>query len=285
MPIDKPQTAEGYLPEWVEQTKATCLYVATVLGDFMQNDLTIVGGLVPGLLISQDDLPRGADPHAGTMDLDIGLKLAILEEHRYREISKRLREAGFRMDQNLAGNPTRQRWLIEGKEGSAVIEFLIPPTGDGDRPGALRDIEADFAAIITPGLDLAFIDREPIMLRGKTILGEDCQRQVFVCGPAAFVVLKALAFRNRGFRKDAYDLYYVVRYFGNGEEDVANRFQPLLENAEARDAVALLHNDFRDITSIGTMRAAAFLGREDEELRQDIVGCLSRFVDLCGVII
>ena len=32
-----------------------------------------------------------------------------------------------------------------------------------------------------------------------------------MCGPGAFVVLKALAFRDRGEPKDAYDLVYVLR--------------------------------------------------------------------------
>lgn len=140
--------------------------MAIVLGDYMEEDLTIVGGLVPGLLIDQDDLPEGAEPHAGTMDLDLGLKIAIFEEKRYREISKRLREAGFEMDENERGNETRQRWRITGENGPALVEFLIPPIEEGDRPGTLKNIEADFAAFITPGLDLAFRDRVRLTLDG-----------------------------------------------------------------------------------------------------------------------
>jgi len=37
-------------------------------------------------------------------------------------------------------------------------------------------------------------------------------------GPGAFVVLKALAFKGRGENKDAYDLYHLVRNFGEGVE-------------------------------------------------------------------
>jgi len=56
---DKPTTAAGYQSEQVELVRATCLYVATKLGDIM-DELVVVGGLVPSLLIDQDNLPLNA---------------------------------------------------------------------------------------------------------------------------------------------------------------------------------------------------------------------------------
>ena len=52
---DKPTTAAGYKSEQVELVRATCLYVATKLGDLM-DELVVIGGLAPSLLIDQDDL-------------------------------------------------------------------------------------------------------------------------------------------------------------------------------------------------------------------------------------
>jgi hypothetical protein len=52
---DKPKRASEYKPEQVELVRAACLYVATKLGDMM-DDLVIIGGLVPSLLIDQDAL-------------------------------------------------------------------------------------------------------------------------------------------------------------------------------------------------------------------------------------
>jgi len=76
------------------------------------DDLLIVGGLVPSLIIDQDHLSAGVDsagvdPHVGTMELDVGLQVALLNEGRYRQLTGRLRDAGFEMDKNEAGNPTR----------------------------------------------------------------------------------------------------------------------------------------------------------------------------------
>jgi hypothetical protein len=86
----------------------------------------IVGGLVPSLLIDQNNLPEGADSHVGTTDLDIGLTLAIFSDKRYQVITDRLQSAGFSPDVNEQGNLTRQRWKIEkiGKKGSDRYEFM-----------------------------------------------------------------------------------------------------------------------------------------------------------------
>ncbi len=60
---EKPQTRAGYPPELALLARATCLYVATVLGDLIE-EITVVGGLVPSLLITpQDD---SVEVHAGT---------------------------------------------------------------------------------------------------------------------------------------------------------------------------------------------------------------------------
>lgn len=103
---DKPTTADGYRGEHLGLVRAMCLYVATKLGDLM-DDLVVVGGLVPSLLVDPAALSEGTAAHVGTMDLDVGLTIALLDEGRYRELTDRLRRAGFNPDVNDQGNPTR----------------------------------------------------------------------------------------------------------------------------------------------------------------------------------
>lgn len=105
---DKPKRASEYNSEQVELVRATCLYVATKLGDLME-EVVVVGGLVPSLLIDPGALPEGTPAHVGTLDLDVGLKLGLLEEGRYRVLAQRLRDAGFVQDRTDEGRPTRQR--------------------------------------------------------------------------------------------------------------------------------------------------------------------------------
>jgi len=277
---DKPKRAWDYTPEQLILVRETCLYIATKLGDLME-DVVVVGGLVPSLLINQEALPEGTSSHVGTMDLDVGLSLALFDEQRYRTISERLRNAKFEQDKTEKGRPTRQRWYIIGQE-KVTLDFLIPPSLDTDRGGRLRDLEEDFAAIIAPGLKLAFEDRRRVQITGQTILGEKATREVWVCGPGAFVAMKALACRNRGEEKDAYDLYYCVRNFGKGVEDVAACLRPLLEDEEAKRALQVLRDDFLDHDGIGPRRVAEFLqGGPDEEIQADVVGFVKALLDQC----
>ncbi len=216
------------------------------------------------------------------MDLDVGLKLALLDEGRYRTLTERLRDAGFEQDQTEEGRPTRQRWRVTGL-GSVTVDFLIPPSLATDQGGKLRDIEQDFAAIIAPGLKLAFQDRRRVRLDGETIFGEKAARDVWVCGPGAFVVLKALAFLGRGENKDAYDLYYVVRNFGTGVEDVATCLRPLLGDDEAKQALRVLRDDFLNHDGVGPRRVAEFLqGGPDDQIQADVVGFVKALLEHVG---
>ena len=276
---EKPTTAAGYTPEHLDLVRATCLYAATKLGDLM-DELVIIGGLAPSLIIDQVDLPEGVESHVGTTDLDVGLTVALLDEERYATLTERLRRAGFSPDVNEEGNPTRQRWKIEDT-AKVTVDFLIQPTLPGDRGGRLRDIQPDFAALIAPGLNLAFIDRRRVTLSGKTFWGEEATREVWVCGAGAYIVLKALAFRDRGENKDAYDLFYVIRNFGVGAVELADALRPLLGDASALHAVEILKEDFLDHDAVGPRRVAVFLtGGPDEEIQADVVGFVGELLAL-----
>jgi hypothetical protein len=277
----KPAVAAGYLPAAVQLVRAASLYIATKLGD-LRDDFVIVGGLVPSLIIPQTDSPTGRPLHVGTMDVDLGLAIAILDEQRYHELCERLRAAGFQPDHNEAGRPTNQRWRIESEGHTVTVDFLIPATLAGDRGGALRNLEEGFAAIITPGLELAFDDRRLITLDGETLHHEQATREVWVCEAGAFTVLKALAFEGRGENKDAYDLIYLLQNYGDGIGDVFQRLQPLLKSPSAQQALRVMERDFTEVDSIGTKRLAEFLGdAEDETIRADAAGAVRSLLKLC----
>lgn len=70
---EKPRHRSGYTSEETELVRSACLTVAVTLGVYL-DDVVIVGGLVPSLLIdAQRGEPRDAgEGHPGTNDLDLG---------------------------------------------------------------------------------------------------------------------------------------------------------------------------------------------------------------------
>ncbi len=279
---EKPSFALDYKIENVELMRQTCLYVATRLGDLL-DDLVVVGGLAPSLLIPDESLPADEDAHIGTMDLDLGLSLALLDKKRYEDLTFRLHRADFKPDENEAGNPTFQRWKITpAADVKITVDFLIPPSFEKDKGGNLRHIENDFAAVIAPGLHLAFKDRQKVTLKGHTLLGEEANRDIWVCGPGAFVALKALAFDQRGENKDAYDLYFVIRNYGNGVDDVCKKLFPLLKEPETQKALEILKRDFSEPNDVGPSRIARFLyAGPDDEIQADAVGYVTELLRRC----
>jgi hypothetical protein len=200
------------------------------------------------------------------------LTLAIFDEKRYETLAERLKRAGFVPDTNEEGRLTHQRWKVKGSE-NVTVDFLISPSDDRDRGGRLKHIQSDFAAIVTPGLRLAFIDRQRITLSGRTIIGEETSREVWVCGPGAYTVLKALAFDGRGENKDAYDLYYVLCNYGAGIGDIVARLRPLLKESETSKAIDILKRDFLNQDGLGPRRVSEFMrGAPDDDIQADVVG-------------
>jgi hypothetical protein len=276
---DKLLYAADYLPEHTELVKQSLLYLATFIGEFL-DDIVIVGGLVPGLLIPSSSLPQGEDHHLGTMDLDIGLSIALLDGARYDALSDRLKRAGFVPDTSDKGHPTIQRWIIKtNEEKKVVVDILIPQVKAEDEPGTIFHLTIDLGAIITPGLQLAFADYETKEIEGITIKGEKVCRKVKVCGPGAFIVLKALAFNNRGERKDAYDLYFTIKNYKNGVDDVFDHLKPLLDDPIVKNAIDILRKEFSGLDGLGPMRVAEFFGDPDNyDIRADVIGFVQSLV-------
>jgi hypothetical protein len=271
----RPRVAADYAAGCSKRVRRTCLEVATRLGDFREQ-MCVVGGLVPSLIVDQMHRAAGVEEHIGTIDLDLGLSIVVLDERLYEQIARRLRDADFSPDRNPAGHPTSQRWV---SQQGVTVDFLIPPTSDADRGGCLRNLEEGFAAIITPGLDLAFHDARDVELRDTLPGGGTAVRSIQVCGPGAFIVLKALAFDKRGRPKDAYDLFYVLRNHATGVEAIGRRIRDFGDRHDVREAVDVLRRDFVRVDDVGPVRVAEFLGGHDDELQADVAGFVRKLLD------
>ena len=119
-----------------------------------------------------------------------------------------------------------------------------------------------------------------VTIDDSTPRDEQARRTVKVSGPAAFVVLKAHAFRLRGENKDAYDLLYVLKNHGDGTtEQVARRFDTIADADEAQEALVILAEDFATPDHLGATRAAEFLtGHHAAAVQADAFGYVQEFL-------
>lgn len=268
--MDERKTILDYTPETYERVRQAVLHVATILGDWMEQ-LTLVGGIVPSLLVPAGGLPEGAEAHPGTTDLDLGLQLSVLTDEAYASISELLRDAGYRAVEKEEDKIRRQTWRTDPALGAIVtIDFLIPRSPEQPPKTRMQDLEKDFAALIADGLQLVERDRRKILILGTTIRGERVERSIWVCGPASFVVLKARAIQLREKPKDAFDIHYVLMNIEGGVEAVANELRQMLDDKDAVEAIEYLNQAYMTIDSIGPSRAAFFLyGMRTEETQEE----------------
>lgn len=243
--------------------------IAQVLGDELLRDTVIVGGLVPTLLYSDLTPAPETGAHVGTFDVDLALDLVILNEERYEDIVERLERARFVPDANAAGNTTRQRWR---SPTGVSIDFLMPPVPPDKRGGRLQGLTSDFAAQTMRGLDLAFKHPLAITLRGVDLDGRNVTRTLPVCAPDIFVMLKALAIANRDRRKDAYDLYYVLKHDVQGPQALGRDLAGFGAHAAVPDAVAVLEREFRTLDGRGPTDVCRFMDQVgNDDLAADVL--------------
>lgn len=278
MADDHNPTFDDYSPNDHERVRQTCLHLATVLGA-LTDELTIVGGLVPSLLVP-DKLEPDFEPHRGTMDLDLGLSVAVLAEDLYATIAAQLRMAGFEVDVNEKGNTTFYRWRTPPDTPKVTVDFLIAEEALTTLHRVAK-FDDDFGALATRGLQLAWRDRRKVTLDGYTLHGMRAIRDVWICGPGAFVILKARAIQGREKFKDAYDLYYLLKHYGTGLADVAAAILPLLDDPDAHEAIQWLARNFADADCLGPKRTALFrYGHEDADLEADALGLVQALLRL-----
>ena len=164
------------------------------------------------------------------------------------------------------------------------MDFLIPPSADPAKQARIKHLEDDFAAVVMPGVELAFADVHRAELTGPTLTGEMVSRTINVCGSAAFVVLKANALHLRGEPKDAYDLCYVLRRAPEGITAIAARLRELeaLDPAGVAIAVERLRSDFGSMDALGPQRAADFIvttADERDAILADSFGLVADLLD------
>lgn len=246
---------------------------------FAGGHLTIIGGLVPALLVPIVD--TGLEAHVGTLDLDMCMSVTLLggDVGQYESLQKGLEVAGFEVMKHDS-KPVSWRW--KRKNTKLVVEFLCPVPADGSkragdlhRPGGA--IAGKLSALVLDAGDLIAADtrvvkRKVDMARGAIAF------EFRVAGPLSWLVSKTDALERRDKSKDAYDIVWLCESWPGGQTALATELQssPKFPDPKAISGLARLQAAFADREQVGPKQYAAFMvenDRESSELRA--VGALA----------
>ena len=221
---------------------ASLLTVWSSLGDY-QNDIVLVGGLVPKFLCNN---PPDALP-AVTMDVDLGIALGA-SGGQYGTLSSHLQGVGFKRD------GTRFRRDLKGL--TIFVDFLT----EAEKPDQSSAMVDDVPVSSFPGINRALALHRTVSVTGTDVFGGKQTCPIKVCEVGPFLVLKLNAFAHRQQPKDAFDVYKTVVHYDGGTAEAAKGFQAEARlNSGFRVASDTLGTHFNTIDGGGPTLCAEFM--------------------------
>ena len=78
-------------------------------------------------------------------------------------------------------------------------------------------------------------------------------------------------------------LYFVIRNYGSGVDDICRCLSPLLKEAETKKALEILNRDFSEPDGIGPSRVARFQYRgPNADLQADVASFTQELLTKCN---
>jgi hypothetical protein len=154
-----------YTLELIEAARSVLLEIMRVLGEY-QDEIVIVGGWVPELLLSQ-----AAEEHIGSIDVDLALNHRRLDEVGYKTILELLLARGYVQAKHQPFIFYRTV-NVGDHEIEVEIDFLAGEyrgTGKSRRTQRVQDMRPRKAR----GIDLVFDSPEKIAITGRLPGGGD----------------------------------------------------------------------------------------------------------------
>lgn len=221
----KPKHQGGYTAVHAELCERTLVTLLRGLGPW-KTGIYVIGGLVPRYLISP---ASGAliPPHAGTTDVDIVLDLGLLSSiNAYRTLEQNLKNLGCVRGTNEGGQAQHHSWRKPiDPTVTIIVDLLCDIQADQDVRIVKLPRERRLSALQIPGAHLVVADHVEVALTAEMLEDRGVVTETIrVANIMPFIVLKALAFRDRLEEKDAYDLVYCLRYYQKGPSSVARVF-------------------------------------------------------------
>ena len=280
----EPQRASEYEDRATAAVRSVLVEIGQILGAY-RGKFAVIGGAVPWLLLNQSGMP-----HVGTMDVDLSLDAEALGDGEYAQLVKSLVEQGYRQSENQ-----RKFQLVRsvpagdgGPVIDVIVDFLMPR--DVVIAKNTPPLVAGFAVQRADGADLASRFYELAAVEGDMPGGGVNRVEIAVASIPALLAMKGYAIANRLKQKDAYDVYYSIRNFPGGVEELAREAKPLLAFDTARRGYLCIAGKFRHIDDFGPTSVRQFADRPEmlvdrtaDQWQQDAFGQVRAWLTAMGL--
>lgn len=258
------RTAEHYGPGVTSASRTVLVELMTVLRAY-RSALVLVGGWAPYYLLHQHQRPDDDFVHVGSIDIDLAVDPAKIDEPRYATIVELLTGRGYRpaVDRRGATLPDCFERVVlsplNQKTYTIRVDFLTHL--DDPRPGRHRHltVQDGLMARKIRGCDAAFRYQQTLLLTGTLPDGGEVTVPVIMADIVSCLTMKGIVLGERYREKDAYDIYALVAHYQGGPKDVAQAIRPHVEDPLVKESMADIRTAFGKREANGPAWAAAFL--------------------------
>ena len=256
-------TFRDYSADQIAAAKSVLLELVRLLGEY-RDDIVVVGGWVPELI-----LPSYPNRHVGTIDVDLALNHASLQEAGYETIRRLLLKRGYAPHEQQPFIFFRTI-AIEGKAIRVEVDFLSGEyggTGKSHRTQKIQDTRARKAR----GCDLAFEMCTEVRVEGTLPEGGRDSATVLVASIVPFLVMKGMALHERLKEKDAWDIYFAMTNYPGGIDALVAETLPYVGDGLVREGLEKIGEKFASAEHAGPRFVADFEDVHDSEEREILI--------------
>ena len=241
----------------VKAAESVLLELVHILGEYLDS-IVVIGGMVPRYLTKETE-----EPYVGTTDVDLALDHRRFDEPGYQTLHQLLTNHRYQVDRD---QPFiyRRPIVMDGQNVIVQVDLL-----SGEYGGTGRDHRTQTVQDVRPrkarGADMAFDAPVGVKITGELPDGKRDTVTIPVAGIVPFIVMKAMAMRDRLKRKDPYDVYYCLRYFPGGIEKIVGHVKLLKGNRLVQEALGILKEQFNSPEHVGPSHIAEFLELSDQD--------------------
>jgi hypothetical protein len=252
-------TKRDYDAMQVEAARSVMLEVVRLLGEY-HDDIVVVGGWVPALLIPQDKAR-----HIGSMDVDLALNHKTLRDPGYKTIRNLLLGRGYRQDDDQPF--IFWRTVMIGELPTPIEVDLLAGEYEGTarkhRTQEVQDVRARKAR----GCELAFRFATEVPIEGTLPDGARDKAMVRIAAIIPFLAMKGMAMATRLKEKDPWDVYYCVKNYPGGPDALSAEFAPHIGHGLVKEGLQHIAEKFASPEHTGPKSVADFDEVTDPEER------------------
>ncbi len=248
-------TKDDYSDLAVRAAESVLLELVRILGEYLDH-VVVIGGMVPKYLVT-----GAVEKHIGSIDVDLALDHRGFDQPGYRTLQQLLETNDYRLDTE---QPFIYRRIIaiDNNEITVQVDLLSGEYGGTGRSRRTQKVQ-DLRPRKARGADLAFDSPVHVKISGELPGGAKDTASIRIASIVPFIVMKAMAMRDRLKQKDPYDIYYCLKYFPGGIEDIAESFSLLRRNKLVGEALGILAEKFASPEHVGPVHVTEFLQISD----------------------